>query len=465
MVECQIVGRNKEGVVMVTLGFNRQPPIGDSKFRLNLRWDHGQNEQPIPQLISPGEPCEIQLPYATYFEGQLPPEHRVELEVYVQLMEQEHGPASFVIEANQLVRSSKQVVMSVNGQPLSSNPLAPKLGAIGLVLATLLMVSTLSTMRAEHREFQELTGLVHSAASANPTPQLNEKIVHARGLLQSREALSDPMFLKPGPWLGLERRVFVRVKGKGSSSSGGHWVRSDGAKIKGSVPNKKFYVPVSTFGSYSGNEVVKRIFTYKLTVEREHLINPHDEILSGNIIRRKASRKGQPLQPGDEKISFTVIEPGKVSVIAKQLNQKHLGPFQLGENESEFLIWRNYHSKVEMLEKEYKSSGAIMKLLGCMLWLTLGFYGLFPVLRKRFSQNPLILHLGSYKNFSGSLILAGGVFWLLATCMELLFNFNLATVIWTGITGGAYFFWHRHHQALVTKIHTSDHSVLRDKAS
>lgn len=239
----------------------------------------------------------------------------------------------------------------------------------------------------EKAALDEIRSALVKTDANKPKPAHNGKLVHATAKLASTDRIGDAPYLKPGPYLGLQRvvemyqwietaeekRVGKRTETTYKYALGWAEGRQASEKFKVSAghdnpplavqPRPPMRVAKSTFGKLDGNGVILH-----LRPSDDLALSPAMIAMKGKVeikgddlyLRKKPGSTTDAL--GDVRVSYRVLKPGTFSVIAK-LAGKGFVKHKTSGGREKFIVEAGAKSPDTMITHEKEAANSLAMVL------------------------------------------------------------------------------------------------------
>ncbi len=234
----------------------------------------------------------------------------------------------------------------------------------------------------------------------NTDPSLNGKLVSITGIVNSDQLIGDNLFLKPGRYIAVERKVEMyawveKVETESKIEAGGsetiektytyhkEWTEEPRQVFKYPQGHKN---PQKTFKNYTNKVAIARIGVYnfdpqtvtlppfsKLPLNEENITLERGAILVEDfylfLTEGKGGTFGTP-EIGNLRISYNVFHSDFEGTIFGKLNENRIDSYldQAG-NRLYRIFPETRESAITTLHKEYKTSKWIFRIIGfLMMW-------------------------------------------------------------------------------------------------
>lgn len=248
--------------------------------------------------------------------------------------------------------------------------------------------------------------------SVAASPQAEGKLAYVSDKLNATAPVGDGEYLKPGPYITLERKVemYAWVEEKNDTThdklGGGtevtttynykkEWVHAvaDASQFKYpdghgnpqlTVQPQTVYASPATVGTYSIDAKDMELPTpTAVTINADAAITNNAVRLDGNYLY---AGKGSVATPdvGDVRVSFLAVRSGTAVTAFGKLEATSLTPYFQGKTKLYRALDGNRDEALATLATEYKTVGWLMRLLGfLMMWIGLAlFFGPINALLK-----------------------------------------------------------------------------------
>jgi hypothetical protein len=264
-------------------------------------------------------------------------------------------------------------------------------GALFFFGSFLLLWWNEGNLAREKVAFKEMERAVVPASGDKVDPALAGKLVHISADLSAPESIGDSEFLAAGPYLVLERQVEMyqwvekeesetKEKVGGSSETRTTYTytkewkrgRENSSSFKhpeghtNPVPrysDATFRASNTSFGAYKGDDIVERLSgTEELSINQEQVLSSQ-VLASGGYLNLPVSPGAASPQVGDLRISYSVVRPGRFSIMAVQSSDARFTVFTASNGKEKFLIEAGNKSAAQLVASARDAAGTLAWIL------------------------------------------------------------------------------------------------------
>jgi hypothetical protein len=264
-------------------------------------------------------------------------------------------------------------------------------GALFFFGSFLLLWWNEGNLAREKVAFKEMESAVVPASGDQVNAALSGKLVHISTDLSAPSAIGDPEFLAAGPYLVLERQVemyqWVEKEEKETTEKVGgssetrttytyskEWKRgrenSSSFKYPEGHTNPKprysdetFRATGTSFGAYQGDDIVERLSgSEELSIKDEDILD-QEVAVSGGYLNLPITPGATSPQVGDLRISYSVVRPGRFSIMAVQSSEGRFTNFSASNGKEKFLIEQGNKSSAELITSARDAAGTFAWIL------------------------------------------------------------------------------------------------------
>ncbi len=294
-------------------------------------------------------------------------------------------------------------------------------GGLIILCAFLLMWSSVSTEFETNEAISKAAARAEEIDVSRPDATNNGKLVVASGALSSLERLEDE-YLKPGPYLVLERHVEMfqwneQFENEGAAPTYSlEWVAGQRDFFSFKVPqgHENPLLPAKpdrrsvgqvSFGRFDGSQIISHIKVLEpLVLEPSMLKEPKLEIVDNKILIRRQAGVDSGSALGDVRISYNVLPRGDYTVLAQQEDERTL----LGASPKSTLVIRRGLLSIDDFLRGVKRDTDKSAMNALFMGGGLLFFGLLSLLSPHRAKFDLRPHL----NVQGGvavLVVCGGL--------------------------------------------------------
>lgn len=254
----------------------------------------------------------------------------------------------------------------------------------------------------------DMSNVAEEATQISATEQadvaLEGKLISTTGKLTTNETLGDGLYLKPGEYISLNRKVEMyswveETSSETTTNLGGsqttettynyvkEWVENPADSSNFEHPedhdnpakfleSKNFVVSSAQIGVYQIKPNEISLPSSANVTLKDNIINIEDSNASveGNYIYKRSTSSTNGTAIGDIRISYTAVRSGMDVTVFGKLNGSAIDPF-VDKNGNQ--LYRSFtgtpEQAVEQMHKEYKMMLWIVRLIGfIMMWAGLG---------------------------------------------------------------------------------------------
>lgn len=287
---------------------------------------------------------------------------------------------------------------------------------------------------AAKNALDEMRKSVVKTNPAKPAAAHEGKLVHATGKLGSKEKLGDAPYLKPGPYLKLERKVemFQWVEEEKTSGSGKNKKRTytytkqwaegreksedfhspDGhANPQLAVAPTEVSVSEASFGKLDGLAVIGHLAAHDalaVTPALAAAAGPKAPEIKSGMLYLKKKRGAAADAVGDVRISYAYVKPGTYSVIARQVGSS-LVPHTAKNGKENFLVEAGAKGPQAMIQTAKDQANMLALILRVV-----GFFLMFIGMNLAASPITAVLSFIPFLGSAGRFVLAVAFFFIAA---------------------------------------------------